>query len=126
MRLQLIYGSDRPGPDAVEYGFDGPTLYGVQSVHSIYGIDMTIRFHDLRSMCQAERITGWKRYSDAGMFLVIDNIGSFIKTREPSRNWVPAYYGQYVFVDELSYSSEIRSDLEEIRYKLEHIAVNIC
>ncbi len=125
MRLQLIYGSDRPGPDSIEYGFDGPTLYGVESVHSIYAIDMTVRFHDLGSLCQAERITKWKRYGDVGLILVIDSIGSFIKTQEPSRNFVPAYYGQFVLVDEFSYSSEIKNDLEDIRYKLERIAVNI-
>ena len=125
MRLQLIYGSDRPGPDAVEYGFDGPTLYGVDCIHSIYGIDMTIRFHDLRSLCEAERITGWKRCGDAGLILVIDNIGSFIKTREPSRNWVSAYYGQYILVDEYSYSAEIKRDLADLRSGLERITANI-
>lgn len=56
---------------------------------------------------------------------MIDSIGSFIKTQEPSRNFVPAYYGQFVLVDEFSYSSEIKNDLEDIRYKLERIAVNI-
>ena len=125
MRLRLIYGGDRPGPEAIEYGFEGPMLHGVESIHSIYAMEITIRFHDLRSMCQAERITGWRRYGDSGLILMVDTVGSFIRTREPSRNRVPAYYGQYVLVDEFSYSSEIKSDLEDIRYKLERIAVNI-
>lgn len=125
MRLQLIYGSDRPGPEAVEYGFDGPTLYRLVSVQSIYAIDMTIRFRDLRSLCDAERITGWKRYGDVGLFLVIENIGSFIRTREPSRDGVSAYYGQYVLVDEYSYSAEIKRDLADLRSGLERITANI-
>ena len=125
MRLRLIYGSDRPGSEAIEYGFDGPTLYGVESIHSIYAMEITIRFHDLRSLCQAERVTGWRRYGDSELILMIDTVGSFIRTHEPSRNGVPAYYGQYLLVDEFSYSSEIKSDLEDIRYKLERIAVSI-
>ena len=125
MRLKLLYGSDRPGPEADDYGFDGPTLYGVESVHSIYGIEMTIRFHDLRAMCQAERTTGWARHGDVGLILAIDTVGSFLKTREPSRSGMPAYYAQYLLIDEFCYSSEIKGDLEDIRYKLERIAINI-
>jgi len=38
---------------------------------------------------------------------------------------MPAYYAQYLLIDEFSYSSEIKGDLEDIRYKLERIAINI-
>ena len=42
-----------------------------------------------------------------------------------SRSGMPAYYAQYLLIDEFSYSSEIKGDLEDIRYKLERIAINI-
>ena len=95
MRLLLRYGVDRPDDETPHYGFDGPTLYGVESVEFDYVGVATIRFHDFVSYHAAMRETDWAECD--GLVLEVDTQDTFIVTREPKRNLVPAYYGNFAF-----------------------------
>ena len=123
MRLLLRYGVDRPDDEAPQYGFDGPTLYGVESVEFNYVGVATIRFHDFVSYHAAMRGTGWAKYD--GLVLEIDTQDTFIVTREPKRNFVAAYYGHFALVDEFAYAENIKRELAGAQASLERVRAHI-
>lgn len=123
--MLLLRGVDVAGEAALADGFDGPTLYGVESAESTYASEITVRFKDVHAMRDAIRRTQWDYFDAERMILLVDTVGSYIKTREPERNRIPAYYAQFLLVDEGSYSQEIRDDVAGARLALERIAANI-
>jgi hypothetical protein len=123
MRLLLRYGVDRPDDETPHYGFDGPTLYGVESVEFNYVGVATIRFHDFASYHGAKRETDWAECGE--MVLEVDTQGTFIVTREPNRNRARAYYGHFKLVDEFAYAESIKRNLAEAQASLERVRANI-
>lgn len=123
--MLLLRGVGVAGEPALAYGFDGPTLYGVESVESTYASELTVRFKDAHAMRDAIHRTQWDYFDAERMILIVDTVGSYIKTREPERNRTSAYYAQFLLIDEGSYSQEICDDVTGARAALERIAANI-
>lgn len=65
MRLMLMHGRNSPTEEMNDWGFQGPTLDGVEAVHFTYGLS-TVRvwFVDVASREKAQEITGWEECED--------------------------------------------------------------
>lgn len=119
MRLQLGYGHDRPDGSAVDFGFDGPTLSGVESIESTYfATTITVRFHDVESFEKALHTTGWTPYIDSARTLEAETLGPFVVTREPERHLTRAYYANLWLVDDKFIVKNARMQLDELAYSL--------
>lgn len=119
MRLQLGYGQDRPDGQAIDLGFDGPTLSGVESIESTYyATTITVRFHDDESFENARRTTGWTPYIDSARTLEAETLGPFVVTREPERHLARAYYANLWLVDDKFIVQQARMQLDELAYSL--------
>ena len=119
MRLRLGYGQDRPDEHAVDFGFDGPTLSGIESIESTYyATTITVRFRDAKSLAQAMRATGWALFDDSTNTLEAETLGPFVVTREPERHRALAYYANLFLVDDKFIVQQARARLDEVALSL--------
>lgn len=120
MRLCLTLGSNLPAPEATEFGFEGPELFGVASINFIGLDEITVRFHDVQSRRHAQRETRWSEFDE--VTLLVEPVNSFIPTNEPKRSGAPAYYSRWALIDDFSYNAKIREEIYLMESSLRRLA----
>lgn len=57
--LRLFHGRRAPGDILEDWGFDGPRILGVQSLHITYLTTFAVAFVDISACEAAAALTGW-------------------------------------------------------------------
>jgi len=95
MDMMLLHGRDRPDEQLNDWGFDGPTLHGVQSFQQRYRITTTVKFVSRTFADLARNLTGWPIWDDD--ILEVPWHGDLIATCEPDGH--RRYYADVVLVN---------------------------
>ncbi len=65
MKIKLLHGRKAHDYQMKEWGFDGPTLEGVEFVHHAYGLQkVTVGFRSLPEAVVAFSLTGWEFFDE--------------------------------------------------------------
>lgn len=83
MELRLAHGREHPDDVLDGWGFDGPSLSGVESMQQMYGETCTVRFLDAQAAAVARRATGWPQWDETTLEML--RHGDLIVTREPGK-----------------------------------------
>ena len=98
MKLVLMHGRYDPEEAMDDWGFHGPTLFGVKYVHSVYG-NLTVGFKTNAEAEKAQQQTGWPLFDKA--VLEIREHDTLIKiTPEDGTSNDPAYFGDWELVED--------------------------
>lgn len=91
-----------------EWGFNGPSLSGVDSFEQMYGETYTVGFITMEAKNEAQRCTGWPTWDDK--VLEAPNIDGLIMTNEPGK---PTRYYADFFLRETDRLQELLADAGE-------------
>ena len=89
MRLLLLHGRNDPNEVMSDWGFNGPTLYGVVAVHFTYGVP-NVYFESVATAVAARAATGWEYWDDDALTMTIAQ--DMVTTTEDNK---ACYYGDW-------------------------------
>jgi hypothetical protein len=77
MQLHLYHGRKTPDEDMDDWGFDGPTLLGVEWMAVTYMSTFRVKFKTVEQAQAAQALTGWEYFADNDQLEIQQN-GSLI------------------------------------------------
>jgi hypothetical protein len=110
MELRLAHGRDNPEVDMDEWGYEGPTLLNVDSIHEIYKHITTIRFISKDAREAARYLTGWPTWDETTLEMLRHD--DLVETQEQSAP--PRFYG-----DLFLYKHDSTAELTEINGRVQ-------
>lgn len=90
LKLHMFHGRHAPDEEMDDWGFDGPTLEGVEWFHVTYMVDFRVKFVSLEAMEAAMAKTGWEVGDE--LMLYVKHQNDLLKTTE---NGKECYYGDW-------------------------------
>lgn len=91
--LLLIHGRHDPDEQMEEWGFNGPTLQGIEALHVTYQQTFVLHFKDRASCQTAQALTGWPEWDDRALELQFHD--DMLKVIPIASDGPVAFYGDY-------------------------------
>ena len=89
MKLTLFHGRYHPDEYMNDWGFEGPTLEGIISIHGTYTAHLKIFFKNHKSYIEAQQLTGWHKWDENALEARYDS-EMLITLTNP-----PVWYGDF-------------------------------
>lgn len=93
MDLLLIHGRFDPEADMDDWGFNGPTIQGVEAIHVIYQQTYVLWFADALSARKAHALTSWPHFDDEALEMTFH--GDLLKATCLCADGPATYFGDW-------------------------------